>query len=130
MHGLALQLAQHATLEPLLNRLTTMAGDQPDLRARVAGDLAGRWFASPADHTGYDLIAAGLSILAGPIDRRDVARWLRAAYAHESVGTPALKAIAVPSTQAIQGDALDPRARLLSASALLLATRRCNRCWN
>lgn len=120
LHGTALLLAQDDILQPLVHRLTTMAGDRPDLRAEVAGSLTGRWFADPETHAGYDLIAAGFTILAGEIERRDVARWLRSGYAFESIGNAAVEALA--------GDAgstgNDPAARvkLLAASSLLLAT--------
>lgn len=119
LQGTALLLAQDEILQPLLDRLITMAGDRPDLRAEVAGNLAGRWFAHPEEHPGYDLIAAGLAILAGAVHRRDVARWLRAGYAYEAIGTAAV--------DALTGDAgstgNDPAARttLLAASALLMA---------
>lgn len=120
LHGAALLLAQDEAVQTLVQRLTTMAGDQPALRAEVAGSLAGRWFADPENHSGYDLIAAGLAILAGAIDRRDVARWVRAGYAYESIGDAAVDALA--------GDAVssghDPaaRVRLLAASTLMIAT--------
>ena len=119
LHGAALLLAQDATLQPLVGRLTSMAGDRPDLRAEVAGSLAGRWFANPEDRPGYDLIAAGLTILAGAIDRRDVARWLRAGYAYESIGNAAVEALAGEAGST--GNDPTARVRLLGASALLVA---------
>lgn len=116
--GTALLLAQDETLQPLVGRLTSMAGDRPDLRAEVAGSLAGRWFAAPEDHTGHDLIAAGLTILAGAIDRHDVARWLRAGYAYSSIGNAGVEALAGDSSASTYKPTA--QARLLSASALLV----------
>ena len=121
MRRTALLLTEGKALLLLIDRITTIAGDRPDLRAEAAGMLAGRWFANPGYHTGYHLIAAGLTILAGVIDRRDVSRWLRAGYAYESVGAPALEALTASNAQALTGEVLRPNARLLSASALLLA---------
>lgn len=76
IHGTALLLAQDETLQPLVDRLTEAAGDRADLRAEVAGTIAGLWFAEPDGQKGHELIAAGLLILAGAIDRREVARWV------------------------------------------------------
>jgi hypothetical protein len=42
--------------------------------------IAGAWFASPATAIGHELIAAGLLILAGSIDRDLLKRWLRIGY--------------------------------------------------
>lgn len=74
IHGTALLLAQDESLQPLVDRLA--AGDRADLRAEVAGTIAGLWFAEPDGQKGHELIAAGLLILAGAIDRREVARWV------------------------------------------------------
>jgi hypothetical protein len=121
IHETAMLLAQDERFQPLVSRLTAMAGARPGLRAEAAGMLAGRWFAGPEEHDGYDLIAAGLTILAGAIDRHDVARWVRAGYAYGSIGAAAADALAGESSRSNQGDVPTPNARLLSASALLLA---------
>jgi hypothetical protein len=121
IHETAMLVAQDERFEPLVSRLTAMAGDRPGLRAEAAGILTGRWFASPEEHNGYDLIAAGLTILAGVVDRRDVARWVRASYAFGSIGPTAAEALSGSSGQSNQGDVPTPNARLLSASALLIA---------
>ena len=119
LHGTALFLAQDQIMQPLVGRLTSIAGDRPDLRAEVAGSLAGRWFAAPQDHTGHDLVAAGLTILAGAIDRHDVARWLRAGYAYSSIGVAGVEALARDSRASTHKPTA--QARLLSANALLVA---------
>jgi hypothetical protein len=75
--GEALLLAQSDTFEPLLDRLAKVAEGRDDLRAEVAGELAGTWFARPESHQGHELIAAGLLILARSIDRGAVAEAVR-----------------------------------------------------
>ena len=72
--GEALLAAQDESFQPLLDRLAKAAEGRDDLRAEVAGTLAGDWFARPESHQGHELIAAGLLILAGATDRTEVAR--------------------------------------------------------
>jgi hypothetical protein len=55
------------------------------LWAEAAGITAGSWYASPASHAGYELIAAGMLILAGggngkPLDYDELERWTRVGY--------------------------------------------------
>ena len=62
-HGEALLAALDESLQPLLDRLAKVAEGRDDLRAEVAGTLAGNWFARPESHLGHELVAAGLLIL-------------------------------------------------------------------
>ena len=64
----------------MLDRLAAAAEGRDDIRAEVAGTLAGTWFADTDRHHGYELIAAGLLILAGITDRGEVGRWTRVGY--------------------------------------------------
>jgi hypothetical protein len=53
--------------------------------AEAAGITAGSWFASPATHVGYELVAAGMLIMAGgydgkPLDYEALERWTRVGY--------------------------------------------------
>ena len=80
LHGTALLLARDEVLQPLLARLAEVAGDRPDLLAECAGTTAGYWLSAPEGHQGHELIAAGLLILAGAVDRREVARWVDVGY--------------------------------------------------
>jgi hypothetical protein len=53
--------------------------------AEAAGITAGSWYASPATQVGYELIAAGMLILAGggrgiPLDYSELERWSRVGY--------------------------------------------------
>ena len=63
--GEALLAAQNESFQPVLDHLATVAGGRDDLRAEVAGLLAGNWLAQPQSQLGHELIAAGLLILPG-----------------------------------------------------------------
>ena len=80
LHGEALLAAQDERWQPLLERLAMAAEGRDDLRAEVAGQLAGTWFAQPDARIGHELIAAGLLILAGVTDRGAVAEAVRVGY--------------------------------------------------
>ena len=80
LHGVALLAAQDPALQPLLDRLAAAAEGQDGIRAEVAGNLAGDWFAHPEGRQGHELIAAGLLILAGVTDRGAVAEAVRVGY--------------------------------------------------
>jgi hypothetical protein len=52
---------------------------------RQRGLRPGSWYASPATHVGYELIGAGMLILAGgghglPLDYDELERWTRVGY--------------------------------------------------
>jgi hypothetical protein len=51
-----------------------------DIRVECAGTIAGSWFASPGTAYGHELIAAGLLLVAGPVDRELLKQWLRTGY--------------------------------------------------
>ena len=57
-----------------------LAGGLDDVRTRTAGELAGGWFAAPGRHIGHELIAAGLLILSGVVDRDQLEEAVRAGY--------------------------------------------------
>ena len=78
--GEALLVAQDESLQPLLDRLAAAAEGRDDIRAEVAGILAGDWLAQPEGRIGHELIAAGLLILAGVTDRGVVADAARVGY--------------------------------------------------
>ena len=53
-----------------------------DILTEAAGIEAGWWYASPATHAGYELVAAGMLIMAGghegkPLDFDALERWTR-----------------------------------------------------
>ncbi|MFL6045437.1 MAG: hypothetical protein ACJ72M_09985 [Propionibacteriaceae bacterium] len=53
-----------------------MAQGRDDIRTECAGTIAGAWFFSPV-RRGEELIAAGLLMLAGPVDLDELDRWMR-----------------------------------------------------
>ena len=80
LHGAALLLAQDPALQPLLDRLAELAAGRDDVRTQTAGELAGGWFAAPGRHIGHELIAAGLLILSGVVDRDQLEEAVRVGY--------------------------------------------------
>jgi hypothetical protein len=65
--------------------LPQIADGNNDILAEAAGMTAGFWYASPATHVGYELIGAGMLILAGggrdlPLDYSELERWTRVGY--------------------------------------------------
>jgi hypothetical protein len=62
-----------------------MADGRYDILAEAAAITAGSWYAWPAHHVGYELIAAGMLIMAGghdgkPLDFNELERWTRVGY--------------------------------------------------
>ena len=62
-----------------------IADGRNDILAEAAGVTAGFWYASPATHVGYELIGAGMLILAGdgrglPFDYDELERWTRVGF--------------------------------------------------
>ena len=76
LHGGALLAAKRPELKPLNDHLGDVAQGRDDIRVECAGTIAGLWFADTA-RRGEDLIAAGLLMLAGPVDLDELDRWLR-----------------------------------------------------
>jgi hypothetical protein len=69
LHGEALLRARRPELDPLITELRELAADRDDIRTECAGTIAGSWFASPGTEYGHELIAAGLLLMSGPVDR-------------------------------------------------------------
>ena len=69
LHGEALLRAQRPELDPLLTELRELAAGRDDIRVECAGTIAGSWLASPGTTQGHELIAAGLLLVSGPVDR-------------------------------------------------------------
>jgi hypothetical protein len=57
--------AERRNLAESIVELRAMADGRNDILAEAAGITAGSWYASPATHVGYELIGAGMLILAG-----------------------------------------------------------------
>jgi hypothetical protein len=76
LHGEALLTARRPELQPLINYLREVAQGRDHIRVECTGTIAGSWFSSAA-RRGEDLIAAGLLMLAGPVDLDELDRWMR-----------------------------------------------------
>ena len=76
LHGEALLTAKRPELQPLIDHLREVAQGRDDIRTECAGVIAGSWFAGPA-RRGEELIAAGLLMLAGPVDLDELDRSVR-----------------------------------------------------
>jgi hypothetical protein len=57
--------AERRNLAESIAELREIAGGRDDILAEAAGIQAGSWYAWPATHAGYELIAAGMLIMAG-----------------------------------------------------------------
>ena len=68
LHGKALLRADRPEVRALIAELAEIAQGRDDIRTECAGTLAGAWLASPATVYAEQLIAAGLLLLAGPVD--------------------------------------------------------------
>jgi hypothetical protein len=80
IHGEALKAARDEVPEHLLERLAKVADGNDRLRTVTAGEIAGAWMANPASHHGYELVAPGLLLLAGPVDGDQLLDAVRAGY--------------------------------------------------
>jgi hypothetical protein len=76
LHGEAVLAARRPELQPLIDHLREVAQGRDDIRTERAGTIAGAWFSS-ARQASKDLIAAGLLMLAGPVDLDELDRWMR-----------------------------------------------------
>jgi hypothetical protein len=74
--GEALLTARRPELQPLIDHLREVAQGRDDIRVECAGTIAGTWFSSGV-RRGEELIAAGLLMLAGPVDLDELDRWMR-----------------------------------------------------
>jgi hypothetical protein len=86
LHGTAMRYAaERRNLDESIEELRQIADSRNDILAEVAGITAGSWYASPATHVGYELIGAGMLILAAgdrglPMDYDELERWTRVGF--------------------------------------------------
>jgi hypothetical protein len=86
LHGTAMRYAaERRNLDESIEELRQLADGRNDILAEAAGITAGSWYARPATHVGYELIGAGMLILAGggrglPLDYDELERWTRVGY--------------------------------------------------
>ena len=77
--------AERCNLGDSIAELREMAGGRDDILAEAAGIEAGAWYAWLSTHAGYELVAAGMLIMAGghngrPLDYAALERWTRVGY--------------------------------------------------
>jgi hypothetical protein len=81
LHGTAMRYAaERRNVDESIEELRQLADGRNDIPAEVAGITAGSWYAWPATHVGYELIGAGMLILAGggngvPLNYEELERW-------------------------------------------------------
>jgi hypothetical protein len=86
VHGTAMRYAaERRNLDESIEELRQLADGRDHILAEAAGITAGSWYASPATHVGYELVAAGMLILAGggrgvPLDYGELERWTRVGF--------------------------------------------------
>jgi hypothetical protein len=86
LYGTAMRdAAERRNLDESIEELRQIADGRNDILAEAAGITAGSWYASPATHVGYELVGAGMLILAGnhrglPFDYDELERWTRVGY--------------------------------------------------
>jgi hypothetical protein len=86
LHGTAMRYAaERRNLAESIAELREIANGRDDILAEAAGIQAGSWYASPSTHAGYELVAAGMLIMAAghdgrPLDYEALERWTRVGY--------------------------------------------------
>jgi hypothetical protein len=86
LHGTAMRFAaERRNLADAIEELRELAGGRDDILAEAAGVTVGSWYAWPSTHPGYELVAAGMLIMASghegkPLDYQALERWTRVGY--------------------------------------------------
>jgi hypothetical protein len=86
LHGTAMRFAaEKRNLAESIAELREMAAGRDYILAEAAGIEVGYWYAWPSTHAGYELVAAGMLIMAGghdgkPLDYGELERWTRVGY--------------------------------------------------
>ena len=86
LHGTAMSYAaERRNLAESIEELRQIADCRDDILAGLPGSPPGSWYAWPSTHVGYELIGAGMLILAGggrgfPLDYDELERWTRVGF--------------------------------------------------
>ena len=67
--------AERRNLQESIEELRRIADGRDEVIAEAAGITAGAWYAWPSTHAGYELVAAGMLIMAAGRDAMDGARY-------------------------------------------------------
>jgi hypothetical protein len=86
LHGTAMRYAaERRNLDDSITELREIADGRDEVIAEAAAITAGSWYAWPSTHVGYELVAAGMLIMAGghegkPLDFEALERWTRVGF--------------------------------------------------
>jgi hypothetical protein len=86
VHGTAMRYAaERRDLAKSVAELRELADGRDHVLAEAAGITAGSWVAWPSTHMGYELVAAGMLIMAGghdgqTFDFNELERWTRVGF--------------------------------------------------
>ena len=86
VHGTPMRYAaEKRDLAESIAELRELADGHDEVLAEAAGIQAGSWYAWPSTHAGYELVAAGMLIMAGGHDGKPMVfealeRWTRVGY--------------------------------------------------
>ena len=86
LHGTAMRYAaERRNVDDSIAELREIADGRDEVIAEAAGVTAGSWYAWPSTHVGYELVAAGMLIMAGghegkPLDFEALERWTRVGF--------------------------------------------------
>ncbi len=86
VHGTAMRYAaERRDLAESIAEIRELADGHDAVLAEAAGITAGSWFAWPSTHMGFELVAAGMLIMAGghdgkPFDFNELEHWTRVGY--------------------------------------------------
>jgi hypothetical protein len=86
LYGTAMHYAaERRNLAESIAELRKIANGRDDILAEAAGIQVGSWYAWPSTHAGYELVAAGMLIMAAgqdgrPLDYEALEHWTRVGY--------------------------------------------------
>ena len=86
LHGSAIRFAaEQRDLAESIAQLRQIADGNEAVLSEAAGITVGSWYAWPSTHVGYELVAAGMLIMASghdgkPMDYDELERWTRAGF--------------------------------------------------
>jgi len=77
--------AERRSLDESIAELRRIADGNDDVLTEAAGITVGSWYAWPSTRPGYELVAAGMLIMATghhgkPMDYEELERWTRVGY--------------------------------------------------
>ena len=86
LHSTAMRYAaERRNLQESIDELRQIADGRDEVIAEAAGITVGAWYAWPSTHAGYELVAAGMLIMAAghegkPLDYEALERWTRVGF--------------------------------------------------